>query len=311
MTIALLNLEPKYKNLALEKLRIYHQAKGDYVEDYFALRQYDKVYASSIFDFTKKAVIPQGAICGGSGFDLTTTLAPEIAEIKPHLNFGFTSRGCPNHCPFCIVPITEGSPSIAGTLKDLWDGIVKLVVLYDNNILALIDHFFSICEESIKYHVKLDINQGLDHRLLTKEAISMMSSISHTEYRFAFDSPASYKSVDAALKLLQEGGINRSLWYVLVGYNTTFQEDLDRVNFLRDRGQKAYIQRYHYKGKGKNYKHTALAAWVNQHHIFYGMTWAQYLYSPRCKHHIYDELKHELKLEQERQLYKKGILYNG
>ncbi len=288
MNIALLNLEPKYKNLALEKLSIYHQTRGAYVEDYFALRQYDKVYASSIFNFTKKTIVPQDAICGGSGFDLTTILSPEIEEIKPHLNFGFTTRGCPNHCPFCIVPIKEGSTRVVGTLRDLWDGDAKLVICLDNNVLALLDHFFYICRESIECHIKLDFNQGLDHRRLSKEVVGMLKSISHTEYRFAFDSPAYYKSVDKAIKLLQDGGINRSLWYVLVGFNTTFQEDLDRVNFLRDRGQQAYIQRYLYKVK--DYRYIALAQWVNQHHIFYGMTWEQFLDAPHSKQRKYRKL---------------------
>ena len=103
MNIGLLNLEPKYKNLALEKIRIFYQAQGDYVEDYFALNQYGKVYCSSIFDYTKKHIIPEGAICGGTGFDLTTVLLPEIEKIHPHLNFGFTTRGCPNKCWFCDV----------------------------------------------------------------------------------------------------------------------------------------------------------------------------------------------------------------
>jgi len=289
MNIGLLNLEPKYKNLALEKLRIYHHQKGDYVEDYFALNPYDKVYCSSIFGFTQKTIVPKGAICGGSGFDLTTVLPPDIEDIKPHLNFGFMSRGCPNKCPFCIVPIKEGKFRVIGTLKDLWDGVKgALITCLDNNPLTDTDFFMSVCNESIEYHVKLDWNQGLDHRKLTRRIIDKMKQVSHTEYRFAFDNPAYYKSVDRAISMLKEGGINRSLWYVLVGFNTTFQEDLDRVNFLRERGQQAYIQRYRYKAKDFHY--IALAQWVNQHHIFYGMTWEQFLNTAHSKRRKYNIL---------------------
>ena len=289
MNIGLLNLEPKYKNLALEKIRIYHNAKGHYVEDYFALEPYDRVYCSSIFDYTKKHIVPQNAICGGTGFDLITVLPPEIAEIKPHLNFGYTTRGCNNNCPFCIVTKKEGKFHITGTLVDLWNGIMGvLITLLDNDILTSLEHFFSICEESIKYRVKLDINQGLNHMRLTPETVSTMKRISHTEYRFAFDSPAYYKSVDRAVTMLKEGGIKRSLWYVLVGFNTTFQEDLDRVNFLRDRGQQAYIQRYWYKSR--DFRYIALAQWVNQHHIFYKMTWEQFLETDHSKKRKYNIL---------------------
>lgn len=276
MNIGLLNMEPKYKNLAIEKLRIYHQAKGDYVEDYFALNHYSKVYCSSIFDFTKKGIVPKGAVCGGSGFDLTTVLPLGIDDIKPHLNFGFLSRGCPNKCPFCVVPNKEGKFKVIGCLKDLWNGVKGiLITLLDNNPLTDIDFFLSVCNESLEYHVKLDWNQGLDHRKLTTEAVAMMKKISHTEYRFAFDSPAYYKSVDRAVKLLQENGINRCLWYVLVGFNTAFQEDLDRVNYLKERNQNAFIQRY--VRHPIDWRITALARWVNQHDMFQAMTWEQWL----------------------------------
>ena len=287
MNIGLLNLEPKYKNLALEKLRIYHQNKGDYVEEYFALKPYDKVYCSSIFDYTKKAIVPNGAICGGTGFDLTTVLPLEIEKIKPHLNFGFMSRGCPNKCPFCVVPIKEGKFRIIGKLKDLWNGVKGvLITCLDNNPLTDTDFFLGICQESLEYHVKLDWNQGLDHRKLSPEVIAMMKKISHVEYRFAFDSPAYYSSVKRAISMLRDGGINRSLWYVLVGFNTTFKEDLDRLNFLRERGQQAYIQRYTHSPN--NWRYIALAQWVNQHNIFHAMTWEQFLNTDHSKKRKYN-----------------------
>ncbi len=288
MNIGLLNLEPKYKNLALEKIRIYYEMLGDSVENYFALNHYDKVYVSSIFDYTKKDVVPQGAICGGTGFDLTTVLPPEIDEIEPHLNFGFTTLGCPNKCPFCVVPIKEGKFRIRSDVLTLWDGKARLVICLDNNILASPEHFALNAKQSRENNIKLDYNQGLDHKRLTPDIVKIMKTFSHKEFRFAFDSPSYYKSVNKALKLLKEGGINSNLWYVLVGYNTTFQEDLDRLNFLRDNGQRAYIQRYSHKPN--DWKYIALAQWVNQHHIFYGMTWEQFLNTKHSKKRKYDKL---------------------
>ena len=272
MNIGLLNLESKYKNLALEKIRIYHSQQGDMVEDYFALNHYDKVYCSSIFTFTKKTIVPQGAICGGSGFDLTTTLPPDIEEIKPHLNFGFTSRGCIRRCPFCIVPQKEGMVRVVGDLLDLWDEKAKLITLYDNNILALPDHFDKICCEANIHKITLDFNQGLDFRLLTPKIVKTLKDISHKEYHFAFDHPSYLKGVDRAIDILREEGINRCTWYVLVGFNTTFQEDLDRLNYLKEHNQNAYVQRYK-----RDSKYIPLARWANQHHIFHGMTWEQFL----------------------------------
>ena len=60
-------------------------------------------------------------------------------------------------------------------------------------------------------------------------------------------------------------------WYVLVGYDTTPEEDLERLNYLRSRKQLAYVQRYCYKNSTIFY--ITLARWVNQRHMFCGMTW--------------------------------------
>ena len=278
MRIGLLNLEPKYKNLAIEKLRIYHQQQGDEVENYFALCSYDKVYASSIFTFTKKYIVPRGAVCGGSGFDLTTVLPPEIEGIKPHLNFGYTSRGCMRNCPFCIVRRKEGLWHDIGDLLDLWGGVSKIVRLLDNSITASLEHFRMVCEQAMEHNITLDITQGIDHRTLTSVMVNWLKKVSHKEYHFAFDEPRYLPSVKRAIGLLQDGGINRSTWYVLVGFNTTFREDLDRLNFLKERKQNAYVQRYK-----RDRQYIPLARWANQHHIFHGMTWEQFLALPENK----------------------------
>ena len=273
--VALLNLEPKYRNLALEKIRLYHALQGDVVEDYMPLRysQYDTIYCSSIFTFTPKCNLPPNAICGGTGFDLTTTLPSEIEAMEPRLNFGFTTRGCIRRCKFCVVPIKEGPIQIIARLLHLWDRRPRAkITLLDNNILAAPGHFEQVCQDARNNELKLDFNQGLDHRLLNQQIVDLLKSIRHDDYRFAFDHPAYLPSVERAIDLLQANGINRALWYVLVGFDTTFEQDLSRLNYLRSRNQNAYVQRYR---KSKEY--IPLARWANQHHIFHRMTWEQFL----------------------------------
>ena len=278
MKIGIFNLEPQYRNYALDKIRFYHQQKDDEVEDYFHLNyaSYDKIYISSIFTWTLKFNIPN-AVVGGSGFNLTTKLPPEIDEVNPHLNYGFTTRGCVRDCKFCIVRMKEGFIKIVCKLKDLWDGKAKLVTLYDNNILALMEHFFETCHEAIDNHIMLDINQGLDFRFLNTEVCDLLHKTPHKEYHFAFDNPSDMNRVKKAISMLQNAGINRSIWYVLVGYNTTLAEDLKRLNFLKEMGQNAFVQRYNLTNKPE---YIPLARWANQHHIFHGLTWEQFMNKP-------------------------------
>jgi len=294
--IALYNLEPKYKNLALEKLRKFYSNYE--VEDYFPLRHnsYDIIYCSSIFDYTNKENLPPNIIKGGTGFDLTIKLPEYIEQVNPHLNFGFTSRGCIRKCKFCLVPEKEGYIRATNDLLDLWDKKAKIVTLFDNNILALPTHFEKICKQARENKLRLDFNQGLDHRLLTPEIVNLLTSISHHEYRFAFDNIKSANTVIRAIELLQSKGINRCLWYVLVGFDSTFKKDLERINFLREHNQIAYVMRYKNGTKNaKDDKLIALARWVNQPHIFRGMTWLQFINHPGNKtyYKLFDTLEKE------------------
>ncbi len=279
MRIGLYNLEPQYMNLALEKIRIYHKQKGDEVEDCTPIQAngFDMVYASSIFDFTNKRYVSDSMLKGGTGFDLTTKLPSEIEAIKPHLNRGFTTRGCIRNCSFCVVPRKEGHIHAVGDLLDLWDGKSKEIVLHDNNILALPEHFEMVCRQAIEHKLGLDMNQGLDHRLLTPEIVDLLAVTPHKEYHFAFDHPNMVDSVERAIGLLSAKGIKRSIWYVLAGYNTTFDEDLFRLNYLREHNQNAYLMRYQTKENKRDKKLISLARWANQHHIFHGMDWGQFL----------------------------------
>lgn len=279
MIVSLIDIDSKIPNLALKKIEQYHSNLGDEVIWNNKLMSYvsDKIYVSCIFEENKyKTLEWEGkAEIGGSGYSLDITLPLEIENIKPKINLGFTTRGCIRKCKFCIVPIKEGSVRIVGDLLDIWDGKSKDVVILDNNILALPEHFKLICKQAKDNKIRLDFNQGLDHRLLTQDIINDMKSISHVEYRFAFDHPSYITSVEKAITLLQKNKINRCSWYVLVGFNTTFEQDLERLNYLKNRNQNAYVQRY--KTVKANKKYIALARWVNQHHIFQGMSWEQFL----------------------------------
>lgn len=274
MLIAINNLEPKFKNLALEKIKLYYVNLGHQVEEYLPLLDacYDKIYCSSIFNFTSKPHTDKRWTCGGTGFDLTTKLPPEIEAMKPKLNFGFTTRGCIRKCPFCVVPEKEGKIHAVGDIYDLWDGEAGEITLYDNNILALPEHLKLICEQLKKENLGVDFNQGLDIRLLTDDILKLLKQVRHKEYRFAFDEPKHERIIMDKVKLLNKHGIKKAMFYVLVGFNTTFEQDLHRLNVLRSIGQNAYVMRY-----VKKQEYIPLARWVNQRHLFHGMTYEQFL----------------------------------
>lgn len=302
--VLLLNIDSKLPNIALKKIEMWHKLQGDEViwDMPIMLGTTDRAYASCIFTKNRYKAEQFKNLCpslnvGGSGWDLITVLPSEIDAMKPKINYGFTTRGCVRKCQFCIVPKKEGGIKVVGDLLDLWDGKAKLVTVMDNNILAVPSHFELICSQARGNNIKLDFNQGLDHRLLTPEIVEIMASISHVEYRFAFDYPSYLPTVERAIELLRQGGINRCNWYMLVGFDTTPKEDLMRANYLRDNNQRAYVQRYetHYNDPF----YVGLARWVNQPHLFVGMTWQEFLNYPRADHR---RLKRAIEVESDIEL---------
>jgi len=279
MEILLINIDSKrMPNLALKKIEKYHLDNGDEVIWDIPLYAHlmDKIYVSCVFEKNKAECLQwkDRALIGGSGYDLKTTLPEEIEKVKPHINLGFTTRGCIRKCKFCVVPEKEGRIRIVGDLLDLWDGESKDIVLLDNNILALPEHFKLICKQARENKIRLDFNQGLDCRLLNQDIVDELKTIKHKELHFAFDSLDYFDKVNRAITILQKNGINRCNWLMLTGFDTTLKEDLFRANYLKSRNQNAYVMRF---DNSKRKDLTILAMWVNNHKWFQGMDFNQFL----------------------------------
>ena len=249
MKVMLINIDSKIPNLALKKIEKYHLDMGDEVIWDFPLMKHnmDKVYVSCVFSWNKHLCNDWvGAEIGGSGYDLHKNLPKEIENIKPRINWGFTTRGCIRKCYFCIVNEKEGGMRIVGDIYDIWDGESRELMILDNNILALPDHFKKICGQLRKEKLKVDFNQGLDHRLLTPELCNELLTIRHKyEIRFAFDDIAYKPTVLKALKMLKDNGLKdwRTRWYVYIGEKDTFQTVYDRMKILHDHKQGVYVMR--------------------------------------------------------------------
>lgn len=274
--IGLYNLEPQYVNIALEKVRLFYESRGEKVTDCNPLEGglYEKVYCSSIFTWTDKSYVTDFMTCGGSGFDLTTELPAGIEKMKPKINIGFTTRGCIRKCPFCVVPEKEGPLRIVGNIYDFWDRKSKKITILDNNILAARKHFQFIATQIRDVNLRVDFNQGLDYRLLDPELLQELKTLRYEHYKFAFDNPAEERGVREAIDMLRTHGIKWSMWLVLVGFNTTYKEDLHRLNLLKKLDQRAYVQRYN--GRTNKF-YSQLSSWANSQRQFMKRSFEDFL----------------------------------
>ena len=273
-TIGLIQIDGKRPNLALMKLCAWHKKRGDDVTILdMSEYKFDRVYASKVF-------------AGGPGYDLKGELPEEIEAVRPDYeqfkidySMGFTSRGCIRDCGFCIVREKEGS--IKEASFD-W-GTDHKVVFFDNNFLAS-----PKCIEKLEYillhRIKVSFSQGLDIRLVTKENARLLKNIKSydSQFRtrrlcFSFDSLKLEDTIIEKVKLLNRVGVpsRRMMIYILVGYDTTFEEDYHRFEVLQELGCKPFIMKYNNMRDMPILNH--FARWVNK--LYYQFVpWKDYSY---------------------------------
>lgn len=294
MKIGLIDVDGRnFPNLPLMKISAWHKSRGDAVEWYMPLLSghMDKVYISKVFSFTPDYQYPIDAdevIRAGSGYCIEVSdgkeiyhtekdllLPYEIEHIYPDYSlypeftkdtaYGFMTRGCPNGCEFCHVGCKEGRKSHkVADLSEFWHG-QKYIELMDPNTLACPD-WKDILQQLIDSKAYVNFNQGVDIRLMTKEKAEMIRKIKVKSIHFAWDR---YEDKEIILPKLREfkeitgWGDSKMTVYVLVNFDTTIEQDLERIYTLRDMGYSPYVMIYN-KEKTKS-KDTVrkMQRWVN------------------------------------------------
>lgn len=149
MKIGLIAVDSNYPNLALMKLSAYHKKQGDRVEWYSPWERYDRVYMAKAFNFTEdydEVVNSDDVVRGGTGYDIRSVLPDDVDMLQPDYSiypqidnktaYGFLTRGCPNKCPWCVVPAKEGEVRPYMDVEQIASGGRTHLILMDNNILA-------------------------------------------------------------------------------------------------------------------------------------------------------------------------------
>lgn len=288
----------RFPNIALMKISAWHKMNGDAVEWYDPMfaGHFDIVYLSKVFSFTPDYEFPIDAdeiIKGGSGYCISlengkeifdesknTNLPYEIEHIYPDYSiypeltqdtaFGFLTRGCPRGCDFCIVGKKEGRCSVkVADLSEFWKGQRK-IVLCDPNILACKD-WRDLLKQLIDSRAEIDFNQGLDIRLMTEEKASLLNQIKIKEIHFAWDRYQDKEKILPKLKLFasitkHSPHAHKAIVYTIVNFDTTIEQDLERIYTLRDLGYWPYVMIYDKEHCQRVYKN--MQRWVNNRFIF-------------------------------------------
>lgn len=276
-----------FPNLALMKIAAYHKSIGDSVEWASPLfGHYDMVYKSKVFTFTPDDDTPYACevVKGGTGYGMYKDLPEEIDRMCPDYSiypqftaaYGFLTRGCPNRCPWCIVPKKEG-PIRAYSDIDDWLCDRKEAVIMDNNIIAH-QHGLEQLEKIARMGIRVDVNQGIEAGRVTPEVAGLLANIKFSRYiRIACDTRAVLPSVETAVERLKSAGIrpDKIFCYVLV---RDVEDALYRIERLRTLGIQPFAQPYRdfWNNTEPTVEQKRLARWCNMKAVFKTVKWEDY-----------------------------------
>jgi len=287
MKIGLYDVDSTIPNLALMKLSAFHKERGDSVEWFLPNMTigeggFDKVYASTVFkdvpddDLSDHSNLdPTRMTIGGSGWNLEGRLPPEIHRRVPDYSIygykhslGFTARGCRFNCKFCIVPQKEGRPKHENTIDEIW-------TQRDSDFVVLLDDDFfggpqwaERVAELRQHNLKVCFSQGINIRIITEEQCAALASLRFTNLHdtrhqvyFAWDRFRDERLIDAGIQRVWAAGIKpwQMAFFVLIGFDTTEEQDLYRVTKIRKLGCDAFAMPH----KKNDPYQSAFARWVN------------------------------------------------
>ena len=273
-----------FPNLCLMKLSAYHKARGHQVCFWNPLFYFDVVYKSRVFTdtYSKDNITVRNAgqvIKGGTGYGPGPDLPDEIEHSYPDYSlypqysetaYGFLSRGCPRGCGFCIVGGKEGRKSRkVADLSEFWRG-QREIKLMDANLLACPDHE-KLLLQLAKSRALVDFSQGLDIRLITRDNVALLNQVRTKTVHFAWDNPdedlTRYFRQFLEWTSIRNPRLRRV--YLLTNYGSTHEQDLYRVETLRQMGFDPYVMIYERPTAPPITRH--LQRWVNNKRLFYAI----------------------------------------
>lgn len=248
MKIGLVDVDGKrFPNYAMMKISAYHKMQGNSVEWANNLMPYDVIYKSKIFKFSQEdntCYNCNDIVLGGTGYSLTDTLPECIDNMQPDYSiypfidsktaYGFLTRGCPNKCRWCVVPIKEGAVKPYRDVEEIATAGRTNLILMDNNILAS-DYGLEQIEKIIKNRYRIDFNQALDARLVTEEIAKMLAKIRWISHiRFGCDTPQQIVECENAMRMIDKYRENPARYLMYAMIDGTIKEAYDRISHFRD-----------------------------------------------------------------------------
>lgn len=268
MKIGLIDIDGKMPILPLMKIKTFYGEQANWLKGF---ETYDKVYISKLFKFSNDfpyVINSKEIIKGGTGYDLKSKLPDDIEKCQPDYSIypncdysiQFFSRGCIRNCPFCVVREKEGNICPVEPMNLNPNG--KHIEVFDNNFFAN-PNWKEAINTLIDYNQKVNFH-GVDVRIMTEEQAYWLNQLKHhKQIHIAWDNPKDniIPRIQEMIKYIKPYKI---MCYVLIGYWSTHEEDIYRIEKLRELGVDPFVMPF----KKDDLRQKRLARWVNNKIIF-------------------------------------------
>lgn len=234
----------------------------------------------------------------------------DVDEKWEKFSFVFTTRGCPNRCPYCAVWRIEPKVWINPDWKEHIDLNRPYVMISDNNLSAQpIEHFREICNFLIKNNKRVVFDNGFDCKQITKEFAELLGKLKYvkTGCRLAFDRIEEDGIFQKSVELLIKSGVPKSslMAYVLFNFTDTPQEAIYRAEECVRLGIRPYPQKYtplNSKSRKEPYIGKYWTKNLSRAFRYFFLMAGHY-----TKHHFVDWIKEEVKNGNKLKLTKKDL----
>lgn len=305
----------RHPNLALMKIAGYYIENGDQVrliyESYDEIKNYDRVYISKVFSFTKVpdwVIRESNVTVGGTGFfeDGGESLPYKIEHHMPYYDLykeyvsfmmskgrnknnyedyleysiGFATRGCFRKCDFCVNK-KYNKVQRHSSILEFYDGKRPKIYLWDDNILAY-SKWEEVLDELELTGKPFQFRQGIDLRLMTdKKAYRFNNTRYHGDFIFAFDHLKDREIICSNIQLWKKYTNKSPKMYVLCGFESQDEKDIEdtfeRIKLLMRYGCLPYIMRYEaYKESKHRGLYVQIARWCNQPQFYKKMSFREF-----------------------------------
>jgi len=181
--------------------------------------EHDEIHVSGTFTWDKKecewlayqweARTSKPVKFGGPAFGTAAEAFKQGMYLRP--NIIFTSRGCNNACPWCIVPILEGN------LREL--PICQGNIIQDNNFLQTNRSHQNKVFDMLRTQRGICFKGGLQSDLINDHFVENITSLRIKELWLACDTDSALPNFKRAVMKLVKAGFNREKikCYALIG----------------------------------------------------------------------------------------------